>query len=108
MANQHRGPAMVVIAVAPNKGDKNMKLATFPVPKGFTPPEGVVEGDTFEAMATFKHGGKTLDLVSIEGAEAEAPEKETESENTSKAPAEAGFVEAVESGATPSPEGKMA
>lgn len=108
MARHGRGPTMVVIAVAPNKGDKNMKIATFPVPKGFTPPEGVVEGDTFEAMATFKHGGKTLDLVSIEGAETEAPEKEmeSESETPSKAPAEAGFAEAVEMGA--GPEGKMA
>lgn len=106
MAKHGRGSTMVVIAVAPNKGEKNMKIATFPVPKGFTPPEGVVEGDTFEAMATFKHGGKTLDLVSIEGAEAEMPEKEMESETPSKAPAEAGFAEAVEMGAAP--EGKMA
>lgn len=81
-----------------------MKIATFAVPKGFTPPEGVVEGDTFEAMATFKHGGKTLDLVSIEGAEAEMPEMETE--ETSKAPAEAEFAEAIEMAAAP--EGKMA
>jgi hypothetical protein len=106
MAKHGRGPTMVVIAVAPNKGEKNMKIATFAVPKGFTPPEGVVEGDTFEAMATFKHGGKTLDLVSIEGAEAEMPEKEMESEDMSKAPAEAGFADAVEMGVAP--EGKMA
>ena len=81
-----------------------MKIATFAVPKGFTPPEGVVEGDTFEAMASFKHGGKTLDLVSIEGAEAEMPEMEME--ETSKAPAEAEFADAIEMGAMP--EGKMA
>ena len=104
MAKKGRGPAMIVIAVAPKQGDKNMKIATFAVPKGFTPPEGVVEGDTFEAMATFKHGGKTLDLVSIEGAEAEMPEMEME--ETSKAPAEAGFADAIEMGAMP--EGKMA
>jgi hypothetical protein len=95
---------MIVIAVTSNKGEKNMKIATFAVPKGFTPPEGVVEGDTFEAMAMFKHGGKTLDLVSIEGAEAEMPEME--SEETSKAPVETGFAEAIEMGAAP--EGKMA
>jgi hypothetical protein len=95
---------MIVIAVTSNKGEKNMKIATFAVPKGFTPPEGVVEGDTFEAMAMFKHGGKTLDLVSIEGAEAEMPEMEME--ETSKAPAEAGFAEAIEMAAAP--EGKMA
>ncbi len=106
MAKRGRGPTMVVIAVAPNKGEKNMKIAkivTFAVPKGFTPPEGVVEGDTFEAMATFKHGGKSLDLVSIEGAEAEMPEMEKE--ETSKAPAEAGFAEAIEMAAAP--EGMM-
>jgi hypothetical protein len=106
MAKRGRGPAMIVIAVTPKQGDKNMKIATFAVPKGFTPPEGVVEGDTFEAMASFKHGGKTLDLVSIEGAEAEMPEKEMEMENTSKAPAEAEFADAIEMGAMP--EGKMA
>lgn len=104
MAKHGRGPTMVVIAVAPNKGEKNMKIATFAVPKGFTPPEGVVEGDTFEAMATFKHGGKTLDLVSIEGAEAEHANEPVE--ETSKAPAEAGFADAVEMGVAP--EGKMA
>jgi len=104
MAKKGRGPAMIVIAVDPKQGDKNMKIATFAVPKGFAPPEGVVEGDTFEAMAMFKHGGKTLDLVSIEGAEAEMPEMEME--ETSKAPAEAGFAEAIEMAAAP--EGKMA
>jgi hypothetical protein len=104
MAKHGRGPTMVVIAVAPNKGEKNMKIATFAVPKGFTPPEGVVEGDTFEAMATFKHGGKTLDLVDIEGAGAEKEEENME--ETSKAPAEADFTQAVEMGAAP--EGKMA
>lgn len=106
MAKRGRGPTMVVIAVTPKRGDKNMKIAkivTFAVPKGFTPPEGVVEGDTFEAMATFKHGGKSLDLVSIEGAEAEMPEMEKE--ETSKAPAEAGFAEAIEMAAAP--EGMM-
>lgn len=106
MAKKGRGPAMIVIAVAPKQGDKNMKIATFAVPKGFTPPEGVVEGDTFEAMATFKHGGKSLDLVSIEGAEAEMPEMEEGEEMASKAPAEAGFAEAIEMAAAP--EGKMA
>jgi len=103
MAKRGRGPTMVVIAVTPKRGDKNMKIATFAVPKGFTPPEGVVEGDTFEAMATFKHGGKSLDLVSIEGAEAEMPEMEKE--ETSKAPAEAGFAEAIEMATAP--EGMM-
>lgn len=79
-----------------------MKIVSFGIPKGFTPPEGVVEGDTFEALATFRHGGKKLDLVAIEGAEAEeAPEMEESEEKTSKAPAEAGFAEAIEMAATP-------
>ena len=81
------------------------KIVSFGLPKGFTPPEGVVEGDTFEALATFRHGGTKLDLVAIEGAEAEgeAPEMETEAgeEIASKAPAEAGFAEAIEVGAGP-------
>lgn len=83
-----------------------MKIATFGVPKGFTPPEGVVEGDMFEAMATFKHGGKTLDLVAIEGVEADGKMPEMEKEEMSKAPAEAEFADAIEMGAMP--EGKMA
>ena len=79
------------------------KIVTFALPKGFVPPEGVVEGDTFEALATFKHGGNKLDLVAIEGAEAEseAPEMEGTEKVASKAPAEAGFAEAVEMSATP-------
>ena len=81
------------------------KIVSFALPKGFTPPEGVVEGDTFEALATFRHGGNKLDLVAIEGAEAEkeSPEMETEAgqEAPSKAPAEAGFAEAIEMGAAP-------
>lgn len=79
------------------------KIVTFGLPKGFVPPEGVVEGDTFEALATFRHGGTKLDLVAIEGAEAEseAPEMEEGSEMASKAPTEAGFAEAIEMASAP-------
>lgn len=79
------------------------KIVSFGLPSGFTPPEGVVEGDTFEALATFRHGGNKLDLVAIEGAEAEReePEMEEGGEMPSKAPAEAGFAEAIEVGAGP-------
>lgn len=79
------------------------KIVTFGLPKGFVPPEGVVEGDTFEALATFRHGGNKLDLVAIEGAEAEReePEMEEGTEKASKAPAEAGFAEAIEMSAAP-------
>lgn len=82
------------------------KIVTFGLPKGFVPPEGVVEGDTFEALATFRHGGKKLDLVAIEGAEMEREEPEMEEnedneEKASKAPAEAGFAEAIEMAAGP-------
>lgn len=80
------------------------KIVSFAIPSGFTPPEGVVEGDTFEALATFRHGGKKLDLVAIEGAEMEKEEPEMEEggeEMASKAPAEAGFAEAIEMAAGP-------
>lgn len=79
------------------------KIVSFGLPSGFTPPEGVVEGDTFEALATFRHGGNKLDLVAIEGAEAEREEPEIEEggETPTKAPAEAGFAEAIELGAGP-------
>jgi len=79
------------------------KIATFGLPKGFVPPEGVVEGDTFEALATFRHGGNKLDLVAIEGSEVEReePEMEEAEEMASKAPAEAGFAEAIEMSAAP-------
>ena len=80
------------------------KIVTFGLPKGFVPPEGVVEGDTFEALATFRHGGNKLDLVAIEGAEMEREEPEMEEggeEMASKAPAEAGFAEAIEMAAAP-------
>ena len=82
---------------------KSAKIVTFGLPKGFVPPEGVVEGDTFEALATFRHGGNKLDLVTIEGAEMEReePEMEDGEEMASKAPAEAGFAEAIEMASAP-------
>ncbi len=82
---------------------KSAKIVTFGLPKGFVPPEGVVEGDTFEALATFRHGGNKLDLVAIEGAEMEReePEMEAGEEMASKAPAEAGFAEAIEMASAP-------
>jgi len=97
---------VVIIAIKKEKPKmKSAKIVTFGLPKGFVPPEGVVEGDTFEALATFRHGGNKLDLVAIEGAEMEKEEPEMENaggeEMASKAPAEAGFAEAIEMASAP-------
>lgn len=97
---------MPVVVIAIKKEKPSMKkIVSFGIPKGFTPPEGVVEGDTFEALATFKHGGNKLDLVAIEGSEMEKEEPEMENaageQAPSKAPAEASFADAIEMAAGP-------
>lgn len=41
---------------------------TFPIPKGFQPPENLGSDDSFQAMATFKMvGDDELELVDVEG-----------------------------------------
>jgi hypothetical protein len=74
-----------------------MDYITFPVPSGFTPPEGVKEGQSFDFMASGYFKGPTMYLTAVEGVgvaageEAEAPEAEDMGE-------EMGMVEAVEKG----------
>jgi len=47
-------------------------MASFPTPEGFEIPEGMKEGDTFEAMAELRlEAGGRLSLVSLEGCECE-------------------------------------
>jgi hypothetical protein len=43
------------------------KGITIPAPAGFTPPEGVAEGDTFDAVATVTMTGGSLVLTELDG-----------------------------------------
>ena len=66
-----------------------MNNISFPVPKGFTPPEGVAEGDTFDFMASGYFKGPTMYLTAVEGA-AVSPGKtaEVETETETEMPEE--------------------
>jgi hypothetical protein len=73
-----------------------MDNISFPVPKGFTPPEGVKEGDAFDFMASGYFKGPTMYLSAVEGV-AVSPDKEVEEE--AEMPEEdMGMVQAVEKG----------
>ena len=75
-----------------------MDNISFPVPKGFTPPEGVAEGDTFDFMASGYFKGPTMYLTAVEGV-AVSPDKEVEVETETEMPEEnMGMVQAVEKG----------
>ena len=75
-----------------------MDNISFPVPKGFTPPEGVAEGDSFDFMASGYFKGPTMYLSAVEGV-AVSPGKEVEEEAEAEgAGEEMGMVEAVEQG----------
>lgn len=75
-----------------------MKNISFPVPKGFTPPQGVAEGDAFDFMASGYFKGPTMYLTAVEGV-AVSPDKEVEVETETEMPEEnMGMVQAVEKG----------
>jgi len=75
-----------------------MDNISFPVPKGFTPPKGVAEGDSFDFMASGYFKGPTMYLSAVEGA-AVSPGKEVEEETETEMPEEEmGMVQAVEKG----------
>jgi hypothetical protein len=75
-----------------------MDNISFPVPKGFTPPEGVAEGDAFDFMASGYFKGPTMYLSAVEGV-AVSPGKEVEVETETEMPEEdMGMVQAVEKG----------
>jgi hypothetical protein len=75
-----------------------MDNISFPVPKGFTPPEGVAEGDSFDFMASGYFKGPTMYLSAVEGT-AVSPGKEVEEEAETEMPEEEmGMVQAVEKG----------
>lgn len=73
-----------------------MKNISFPVPKGFTPPEGVAEGDSFDFMASGYFKGPTMYLSAVEGV-AISPDKEVE-EIAKETETEMSMVDAVEQG----------
>jgi hypothetical protein len=73
-----------------------MDNISFPVPKGFTPPEGVAEGDAFDFMASGYFKGPTMYLSAVEGV-AVSPGEEVEVE--AEMPEEdMSMVQAVEKG----------
>lgn len=75
-----------------------MSKISFPVPKGFTPPEGVTENQPFDFMASGYFKGPTMYLTAVEGVSVgSAPEME-EPEEAEEAGEEMGMVEAVEKG----------
>jgi hypothetical protein len=75
-----------------------MDNISFPVPKGFTPPEGVAEGDSFDFMASGYFKGPTMYLTAVEGV-AVSPDKEVEVETETEMPEkDMGMVQAVEQG----------
>lgn len=59
------------------------KGITMPVPAGFTPPEGVAEGDSFDAVATVVMSGGSLVLTQLDGipVAASAPAEEEDMED---------------------------
>jgi hypothetical protein len=75
-----------------------MANISFPVPKGFTPPEGAKEGDSFDFMASGYFKGPTMYLTAVEGAQV-SPGKTAEVETETEMPEEEmGMVQAVEKG----------
>lgn len=73
-----------------------MDYIEFPVPQGFTPPEGVKEGQAFDFMASGYFKGPNMYLTAVEGtAVSAAEEAEEEGEEAGE---EMGMVDAVERG----------
>ena len=70
------------------------------VRKGFTPPEGVAEGDAFDFMASGYFKGPTMYLSAVEGvAVSPGKEVEVETETETEMPEEdMSMVQAVEKG----------
>lgn len=74
----------------------------FPIPQGFTLPDGVKEGETFEFMAEGYIKGDMLCLSSVEGnpvgeKKEEAPMDEMDSNENPQAQ-EGNFVDSIETG----------
>lgn len=81
-----------------------MDSITFPVPQGFTPPQGVKEGQAFDFMASGYFKGPTMYLTEVEGVKVgPGKEKEEMSEGEAGESEEMGMVEAVEKGAAKQP-----
>jgi len=74
----------------------------FYIPEGFEVPEGIKDGDTFEATVTLKKQGNTLCVEAVDGIEvtAEDETKESPEDKAKEAVGESdmGFLDAVEAG----------
>lgn len=75
-----------------------MANISFPVPKGFTPPEGVAEGQPFDFMASGYFKGPTMYLTAVEGVSVSSAPEVEEAEEMEEAGEDMGMVEAVEKG----------
>lgn len=73
-------------------------MPTFPVPEGFQLPEGVSEGQDFDAVGTFSLSEGKLMLKAVEDAPIEGYEPEAEGEDEAPSPVEdkENFMSAVE------------
>ena len=73
----------------------------FPIPQGFTLPDGVKEGETFEFMAEGYIKGDMFCLVSVEGhpvGDEEAEPKDKMTSNETPQAQQGSFVDSIETG----------
>ena len=72
-----------------------MAEISFPVPAGFTPPEGIKEGQSFDFMASGYYKGPSMYLTAVEGNSVSGTSEAPKAEETNE---EMGMAEAVEKG----------
>lgn len=72
----------------------------FPIPEGMTPPEGVVEGSTFDALATLRLEADGLTLVAVDGLPVAEMDDDAEdmAEDRAEMSEEMDFDEAIRAG----------
>lgn len=75
-------------------------MISFPIPAGFQFPEGVEEGQDFDAVGTFTRVGNALQLKAIDDAPL-SEEAEDEAPAQEETPDEENFMSAVEKRMTP-------
>jgi|GEM_PF-3053544 len=78
---------------------KDKKYVEFPLPEGFSLPDGAKEGDEVEVLARVivKEGGENMCLVSVDGSVVDKKKESTEDEVMEEAPApeDAMFAEMI-------------
>jgi hypothetical protein len=77
-------------------------MPTFPIPDGFQLPEGKLEGETFDQVATFKVEDGQITMSAMGGIPIEGYEQEEETEEVEEdGEVEETETEEIEEGATP-------